>query len=640
MKKLLLASIAGSLALVLLLYAPAKEKGQKLTESVYLTPGPINGVTIVRDGARLAIYGDPAGNDQKVERVLLTHHRRDVVWAARKLIEAGAKGVAPAAERPLIEKPGTFWEAFQTRRFHDYSQQSTKVLGQPLAIDQWVKEGDVIKWRGITWRVLDTPGFTRGAVSYVVDVDGKRIAFTGDLIYGDGQLFDLYSLQDAIPEAKIRGYHGYASRLAKLIPSLQKVAALKPDMLVPARGPIIRKPQQAIERLIERTQALYHNYLSTNALNWYFKEKRMRICGQRVLGKEADVQLMSYSKYQEQPDWVWNNSTSRLLISGDGHGFLLDCGYKRVIEEVKKLMIEGKLKKVEGIFVTHCHDDHTDAVQAAAEEFKCPVYALEEYTDVLENPHAYHTPALSSNSIKKIKGMKNGQAMNWREFQLTFYFYPGQMFYHGGLLVKKKGHKPIFFIGDSFSPSGMDDYCLLNRNLVHEDEGYLLCLKKLRAFRGNYWIVNEHIPYVFTFSNKELDYLETRYRKRITLLRKLFPWDDPNYGIDEQWAVFYPYGSAVEPGKPLDLEVRLTNHSPKERTFHVTPHVPRGMKLLKHEKSITLKPRQWGRVQVQVQAPTNAGSHLVTADIESNGMSFRRWVEAMVVTNDPTSKEE
>src|SRR5213079_2425167 len=42
--------------------------------------------------------------------------------------------------------------------------------------------------------------------SYLLELDGKRIAFAGDLIYGDGKFIDLYSLQDAIPDVKEDGY--------------------------------------------------------------------------------------------------------------------------------------------------------------------------------------------------------------------------------------------------------------------------------------------------------------------------------------------------------------------------------------------------------------------------------------------------
>ena len=92
----------------------------------------------------------------------------------------------------------------------------------PLMADRYVKGGDTIKWQGIDLRVLNTPGYTRGAVSYIAEIDGKKFAFVGDLIYGEGKIFDLYSFQDSFKE--IRGYHGYAARVGKLISSLQLIA--------------------------------------------------------------------------------------------------------------------------------------------------------------------------------------------------------------------------------------------------------------------------------------------------------------------------------------------------------------------------------------------------------------------------------
>jgi glyoxylase-like metal-dependent hydrolase (beta-lactamase superfamily II) len=614
---------------IILLVATAGA-AEVITPHVNFQPGPINGVLVEQDGHRLAVYGWPDDVATGVEQVLLTHGRRDVVWLARPLVDAGAKAVAPAGELYWLETPQDFWNGFTTSRFHDYAQQTTKVLAEPLPVAQWVKDGDEIDWRGVKFRVLDTAAFTRGSVSYVAEIDGKKIAFTGDLIYGDGKIFDLYSFQDAIPEAQIRGYHGYGSRLAGLVAGLKKVAAEKPDLIVPARGPVIRNPQQAIDKLIARVQALYRNYLSTNALHWYFKEERMRTCGERVLGQGADIQLMPYCRHEQTPDWVFESSTSRLLISDSGHGFLLDCGYQRVIDAVKDLIAKGIVKQVDGIFVTHVHDDHSDMVQAAAEEFQCPVYATAEYADVLERPEAYHLPAMTANAIKDIKVMKDGQTMRWQEFDLTFHFYPGQMYNHGGLFVRKKGEKPIFFIGDSFAPSGFDDYCVLNRNLLNEDSGYLLCLAKLRQIKEDFWLVNEHIQYVFSFSAEEMDYLENRYRERIKIQRELFPWDDPNYGVDEQWAVFYPHGATIAAGQPAQLEVRITNHSPAERTFAITPRAQNGLKILTHSEKITLKPRASGSLTVGIEAGRKPGNYLITADIASEGMEFRDWIEALI----------
>ncbi|MGZ0172289.1 MAG: MBL fold metallo-hydrolase [Planctomycetales bacterium] len=610
---------------------------EQLLPHVTFERGPINGVLIGEGPKQVAVYSKPASSTDKPAAILLTHHRRDVVVAANSTIAAGCRVYAPETERGLFDTPNAFWDSFWTKRFHDYGQQSTKILTAPLKVDQYVKGGGTMFAVGGKFEVIDTPGFTRGAVSYVSDIDGKRIAFTGDLIYGDGQLFDLYSFQDAIPEAKIGGYHGHASRLALLIPSLKKIAAEKPDLIIPARGPVIRNPQEAIAKLIGRVEAYYRNYLSTNALNWYFEEERMTIKGRRVLGQDAEVQLMPLSVHEKTPDWIWENSTSRMLISDDGHGFLLDCGYQRVIDGVKQLMKDGLVKKVDGIGVTHYHDDHTNMVQAAAEEFGCPIYSTLEYEDILENPGAYHMPATTDQAMKDVTGLKSGHKMKWKEFDLGFQFYPGQTFYHGAVLVRRNGGTPYYFVGDAFSPSGMDDYCLLNRNLLHDDSGYPFCLKKVRELGSDYWLINEHIPYVFRFSEKELDYLETNVQKRKEILDELLPWDDINYGIDEQWATFYPRGVSAKAETPIDLQVRILNHSPITRTFNVTPRKSRGIDIQSKPAEITLKPRQSGSVPVKVmisKSVTFPGTFAVTADIDSDGMHFLSWADAVIRVED------
>ena len=598
--------------------------------TISVNNGPVNGVLLETDGHRLAVYGWKPEDAPGIDHLLLAHGRRDVVWKAMPLIESGVKVTAPNRERFGLEQPADFWDEFATGRFHDYGQQSTKILPAGIPVDRWVNDGDTIEWQGMTFRALETPGYTRGSVSWLTEVNGRTIAFTGDLIYGDGQILDLYSFQDAIPAAQIRGYHGYGSRLADLVASLRRIAAEKPDQIIPARGPVIHDPQKAIALLIHRVQKLYRNYLSTNALHWYFKKDRMRLCGERVLGTGTNVELMPYSHHEQTPSWVFENGTSRLLISESGNAFLLDCGYQRIIDDVKQLIAQGIVKNVEGIFVTHFHDDHADMVQAAAEALQCPVYAMSEYADLLARPEAYHLPAMTDNPIRNITILKDGHQLKWHEFQFTFHFYPGQTWYHGALFARKAEHKPIFFIGDSFAPSGLDDYCVLNRNLVHEDSGYLLCLKKLRAIEEPFWLVNEHIPFVFSFTNDELDYLETRYRQRIAILRELFPWDDPNYGIDEQWAVLYPHGVTIAADETLNLEMRITNHSPVARTFIVTPHVPDDWKLAQPTVTLQLPPRLSGAVSIPVTAVSAGGRFVVTADVASDGMQFVEWAEAVI----------
>ncbi|MCP4510566.1 MAG: hypothetical protein GY826_29670, partial [Fuerstiella sp.] len=169
--------------------------------------------------------------------------------------------------------------------------------------------------------------------------------------------------------------------------------------------------------------------------------------------------------------------------------------------------------------------------------------------------------------------------------------------------------------GDAFAPSGMDDYCVLNRNLLHDDSGYLLCLQKLRDIKEPFWLVNEHVPFVFSFSGDELDYLETRYRERISILKELFPWDDPNYGVDEQWAVMYPHGTTVASGTSVKLQLRLVNHSPTDRVYKVRFNPPEGMSLSNTIGEVSIAARQTGTVEVLAKAPDVAGHFVITADV-------------------------
>ncbi len=200
----------------------------------HLAGGNMVSVTDIKGSDSTKIYraGKPS---QQGGRLLLTHHRRDIVPP----IPQDAHVVAPREEEPLFSKTEDYWNAMSQKRFHYYTQQSTKVLVKPVKVKQWVSEGDIVESAGIKFRVVATPGFTRGAISYFATIEGKRCAFTGDLIYGDGKIFDLYSFQDAIPEAKVGGYHGYGGRLADLVTSLRKIKAWKPEVIYPA-PPVIR----------------------------------------------------------------------------------------------------------------------------------------------------------------------------------------------------------------------------------------------------------------------------------------------------------------------------------------------------------------------------------------------------------------
>lgn len=608
------------------------ESGGRLPAEIRLLSGPVNGAVITRGGANLVFYGDPSGELASAEKVLFTHHRRDVVWAGRALAGKGAAVVAPITERAYFDGAKEFWERFRQERFHDYGQQSTKILTESLPIDEPAVGGRVIDWRGIAVETLDTPGYTRGSVSYMVEIGGKRVAFTGDLIYAGGRIFDLYSLQDAIEETETRGYHGYAARAADVLASLRKLAAREPDILIPARGPPIHNPAEAVETLIGRLERLFGAYFQTDALRWYWGEDNLRKRALRVLGEqEIDWMPLAARIRQTPPRWWRKFGTSRLIISDSGAAFLIDCGSRQVFDDILALQERGVFHALEGIFVTHFHDDHTDFVQAMAERARCPVYAGAEVRDILENPAAYHMPAMTHTPIRPVHGLEEGRTLRWREFEFRYTYYPGQAIFHGGLDVRRDNGERFFFIGDSFSPSGLDDYCLLNRHFLHPMLGHFRCLDIIEAIEGDYLLVNQHIDESFRYDDAQLKFMRSVLETKRQIIAELTPWDDPNFGTDEQWARFYPYGLTTPPGRPFDLYAVVFNHLDETETYRVTPNVPAGWRSEPASAEIVVEGLAENRVRFRITPDASFSElEIVTADVAFRGRTLREWIEAMV----------
>ena len=598
---------------------------ERITKDVEVIRGPVNGVRISRGGKSLAIYGDPRENPPPAEKVLFTHYRRDVVWAGRELAGGGAEAVYPGAEEPLFTGVREFWSKYS--QFHDYAAQSTRVLTMPIPRGHAVWDGDRIDWNFQYIDVHETPGYTRGAVSYFFQANGKRIACVGDLIYGDGRILDLFSLQDAIPEAKEDGYHGYAARAAQVIESLRAVAAWNPDVVIPARGPVIYDPQDAIARLISRLQNVFSNYFAISALRHYRGDEKMRIQAKRVLG-EWPVDWMETAKTADEPEWLRVIGNTRVIVSESGGAFVVDCGTRRQVDAVKQMLRDAVIKKVEGIWVTHYHDDHTNFVQTAAQELGAPVFATAELQDILQNPGAYKMPCLTANPIREVKVVKGGTSERWHEFEFSYSYFPGQTLYHDALLVKKDGGASVLLVGDSFTPTGIDDYCVLNRNFSDPEPGFAECLRYIREKKPD-WLVNQHVNPAFHFSDEQIDTMLANLKARRKQLSELLPWDDPNFGVDAQWARFSPYRSSAVAGSTVRLKVVVLNHSPRAQKFLIRPHVPEGWRVSAKEFTVRVGGRQTGEVEIPVVAG-GAGLGVVTADIAVGEWETREWMEALV----------
>ncbi len=144
-----------------------------------------NNCLIVSDGREdgsPAMVVDPAGDapaiikalgNRSLKYIVCTHNHNDHVVALPKLAkETGAKVVVHAADAAVIEagQPGIFgaWDCVEG-----------------LRVDVKVSDGDVIKVGSLGFKVIHTPGHTKGGIClYLPGFDGKPgLLFSGDTLF-------------------------------------------------------------------------------------------------------------------------------------------------------------------------------------------------------------------------------------------------------------------------------------------------------------------------------------------------------------------------------------------------------------------------------------------------------------------------
>lgn len=576
---------------------------------------------IERHGRVLSVYREAEGS----ELVLLTDARRDAVELRRG---SQAEVAAPEAEADLLERPGEFWAAFLTKRYHDYAAINTKVPIQPVRVGRKVRDGDRIDWRGLSFEVLATPGWTPGAVSYLVELEGKRVAYTGGLILAGGRLPDLYSLQEAIPELKLRAYHGYAARASQLMASLRRLAARRPDMLVPAYGEPVFEPEAAIETLIGRLKRIFNEHFSTDALRWYFGDEHWRKRAGRLLEGDAP-DPMPMAETFPLPGWIRAIGNSRLIVSESGEALLVDCGYDKVIAELEQLRRQDMITRLVGVFVTHYHDDHTDRVEQCAQRFSCPVYATQIQRAVLEQPWRFYLPCLTTEPVRRLETRRHSSRMKWQEYELTFLDFPGQTYYHSALLVRRGGRETVCFVGDSFTPSGTDDYCLRNRCLLGDDEGYLRCLRLVEELPAGTFLINQHVEPMFRFSRAQIEFMKASWERRRAAIAELAPWPHPSFAVDDQWVRFDPYEWSG--GAPVRSSVVVHNHAARPAGFELHLKAPEGWRVSRAVFSGTVAPRRENRLPLELAPPPGAGGlHVLEAVLRLAGVDVEHSAECLV----------
>jgi hydroxyacylglutathione hydrolase len=177
-----------------------------------------------------------------VSRILLTHAHPDHSAGARPLAERlDAEVLAAPITADILRRGDEDAAGLTAARSTGLYPPSVRLY--PTEVRD-IDDGDALMVGRATIRVVATPGHADGHLCYVVDLDGRTVLFSGDLVFSRGRIALL-----GTPDCN----------LAALGASLRRVAAIRPDALLPGHETLVLHNAQ--EHLEVAVSALDHQEL-------------------------------------------------------------------------------------------------------------------------------------------------------------------------------------------------------------------------------------------------------------------------------------------------------------------------------------------------------------------------------------------
>jgi hypothetical protein len=200
----------------------------------------------------------------------------------------------------------------------------------------------------------------------------------------------------------------------------------------------------------------------------------------------------------------------------------------------------------------------------------------------------------------------------------------------------------MLFSGDSFTPAGIDDYCMYNRNWLGQGLGFGRCIELIQKLQPTD-IFNCHVAESFDFTDEECQFISTNLAEREKLFGELVPWDNVNYGMDEPWVRCFPYEQKGRSGQKVTVEVVVTNHSSllqKVSCRLILPGALNGKGTipvwtkadLNDWSSIKIPAMSDGRIRLSFTIPAGvkSGRYVIPVDLQYSHWNLPQFTEAIV----------
>ena len=420
---------------------------------------PVN--SYVWRAGRKTIIIDPAGDltpaalseagAGRIPDILVTHVQQENIAGcanfpdARIHVPAGDAYLCngPEAYAKVIEnwQPPWEWETRGNFTGNLAGAANERPCNTPLRLSTPLSAGEPCS--GCT--LIATPGHGKNALAIIAEIAGKRVAFCGDLVCGDGQLWNWFDSE---------WDYGLQGGPQALLKSAAALLREKPDILCPTHGPVLHDPQAALTRLQRRLEAVLAPGPSHDAAAVNFPDTDSPAPGFRQI-------LPHLHQYRAGNLNVLLSATGNALVVDDGLCFWEPLPqrtehHRQVITDMKRAL---DVRRIELAIPSHYHGDHTENIPELTAIEGTQVACVDDIADTIECPERFGVTCLlpwygsAYERFRVDRRLLNGQRMRWHEYVLEVFMLGGQTWYTHGISVRIDRVRTQF-VGDSIGGFG------------------------------------------------------------------------------------------------------------------------------------------------------------------------------------------
>ena len=560
--------------------------------NVYLLKSGTSAILIDAGAGKVIEHLHEIGVDN-IEWVLHTHYHRDQCLGDLKLKEKGLKIAIGDIEADFLQPHGSTTAPFNMPEKYLLNGELPGWGGrmapfQRPGVDRQFADGEEFHWKQYIIKVLYTPGHTEGSISYLIDIEGKQVLFSGDMIMSGGHIRDLYSMQWV-----------YLSNpgIDSSITSLEKIKSFNIDELLPSHGEIIDNPADEISLLQTRLQKVQRSFDKKRAGRW------------------------NWSGFvQVSPHVIQDcGSTSQIIISKSGEALLFDCGKELTPERLKEAKKKFGISKISVIIPSHWHYDHVDGIPSIIDSENAALWVWEGLVEHLENPDHFITTCWTGKSIQPDRILLEGESFQWKEYSFKVYHHPVHMEQQMALKAEVDGIT-FYLVADGTGLSKEGNI----RCPIHCYNGITLSSGLLKTatsfFDADPYICLPAHSNVFATHNSDKKEFVQWAAETTDALTSLLPSPYPEFGYEPYWITIYPARIKAKKGDEIQVMIRVKNPAKAPISGLIRPKFYGELKIKKEPIEFRLLPGEQKDfpVQIKVDKEAQTGIHIITADIEFN----------------------